>query len=610
MDIEIHFVYGFLILSILLFIFSKHSFWVYATIVGLSYLHYPKKQENISKPICNCEVLKVKKSNQFYQTFALCTQETRRFKALITWRSHQPKTSEVYQIEAPINELKENILPNEFSYKNYLQKQNINHRISVWNPSQFKLIYAQNKWEIWRHNLHQKINKNWSRTLNKEELATLRAICFGDKSEMDKEKIGQFQQAGIMHLIAVSGLHVGVIYQSLFWILTYIFGKNHSRVWIKQTICLALLLFYGWICYFPASIGRSIFMFAFIFISYYSIRPIWNKYILFLSGFIWLILYPNQLWDLGFQFSYLATYGILLGGPILAKLSKSIKNKFLKYSFQLIGISIVAQIFLSPLLFYYFHQIPTWFLLFQIPAFVLIIYNLYAGLLSIILMFFTEASELILQTSKFSILILDGLLHSTKLLPIPFIKFPLGSLISVLSLACILLFLGRFIFQKRKGLFFAVLSTLLLVASESMIKYSKKTDKSKYFHKSNSSFGIITQNNNELFYLTETRSLSTKDSLKLSNYANYQNKKITILELPSSTDGNRSYVTSPLEANANNWVLFNYLDKFGLEDLNNINASTKNIWYISSYKEHRNSAKKLPYGITLIPDSVNWIYMH
>lgn len=201
------------------------------------------------------------------------------------------------------------------------------------------------------------------------------AITLGKKDGIDRETKNLFSMSGGSHVLAVSGLHVGIIYMILLWFAGFL-PKKRAVTIVSHIVTIVCLWGYAFICGLPASVVRSALMFSLISVSAILERRNVSLNTVFASAFIMLLYKPLYLLDIGFQLSYAAVISILLFYPKLYSILTS-KNKILSVLWSMICVSAAAQIGTLPLTVYYFHQIPTYSLLTNflvVPAAFLIIY--------------------------------------------------------------------------------------------------------------------------------------------------------------------------------------------------------------------------------------------
>jgi len=224
--------------------------------------------------------------------------------------------------------------------------------------------------------LLQKNNENWidkqlinvrnhlgnllEKELSGKNLAIAKALILGDKSYLDQETRNSFGATGAMHVLAVSGMHIGIISQLLLFIFQF-FSQFIQRKSAVFSIVL-LLWIYALLTGFSPSVVRAVFMFSVLMLAQEMGENFSAINTLFFTAFILALINPMVLYDIGFQLSYLAMLGIFtLYKPIAAWYST--KNKLLNYFWQGSAVGFAAQAMTVPLTLYYFHQFPNYFAL-------------------------------------------------------------------------------------------------------------------------------------------------------------------------------------------------------------------------------------------------------
>ena len=199
-----------------------------------------------------------------------------------------------------------------------------------------------------------------------EEVALLKAVCLGDRSMLTDELRQAYASAGGMHLLAVSGLHVGLIW----WVLQYMTGwismifKDEKQ---RTVMVVFLLWFYAFLTGFSSSVCRSVTMFTF-----FSANRMMGQRInplngILVSAFFLVLIEPIRMMDVGFQLSYVAIIGIVTLHPLIRKLVRT-KNRMLRWAWEATSVSLAAQLTTAPLVVFYFHQFPLYSLLTSLVA--------------------------------------------------------------------------------------------------------------------------------------------------------------------------------------------------------------------------------------------------
>lgn len=195
----------------------------------------------------------------------------------------------------------------------------------------------------------------------KDRLGIAEALLIGYTQDLDKDLVQAYSNTGVVHVIAISGMHLGLIYILLLGIFKRIPYLKRAK-WIQLLLTLAVLWLFSLLTGASASVLRAAVMFSCIGTGKLLLRQanVYNS--LAASAFILLCYDPFYLWDVGFQLSYLAVIGILLFQSPLYHLFY-IKNKWVSKVWELMAVSLSAQVFTFPVCLYYFHQFPNFFLL-------------------------------------------------------------------------------------------------------------------------------------------------------------------------------------------------------------------------------------------------------
>lgn len=201
----------------------------------------------------------------------------------------------------------------------------------------------------------------------KDELGIAEALLIGYTNDLDKDLVQAYSNTGVVHIIAISGMHLGLIYVMLVWLFARIPLIKNSK-WLQAVLILASLWLFSLLTGGSASVIRSAVMFTFITLGktlFEKKSSIFSS--LAASAFVMLCYNPYYLWDVGFQLSYLAVTGIVIFQKPIYNLLY-VKNKWVNKVWQLTAVSLAAQILTFPVCIYYFHQFPNLFLITNVIA--------------------------------------------------------------------------------------------------------------------------------------------------------------------------------------------------------------------------------------------------
>ncbi|MBL0145807.1 MAG: ComEC family competence protein [Chitinophagaceae bacterium] len=259
--------------------------------------------------------------------------------------------------------------PGAFNYQRYAAFQQIFHNVFLkdkdWIITSDKRINRFKQFiYMGREKVLSALQKNIGN--NKDELGIAEALLIGYTNDLDKDLVQAYSNTGVVHIIAISGMHLGLIYVMLVWLFGKLPGIRKSNL-LQVVLILSCLWVFSLLTGASASVLRSAVMFSCIAIgkNFFKQASIYNS--LAASAFILLCYNPYYLWDVGFQLSYLAVVGIIIfQKPIYNSIY--IKNKYANEVWKLVAISIAAQLLTFPICIYYFHQFPNLFLLTNILA--------------------------------------------------------------------------------------------------------------------------------------------------------------------------------------------------------------------------------------------------
>lgn len=200
-----------------------------------------------------------------------------------------------------------------------------------------------------------------SLNLTNEEYSLLSALTLGYKDSLSDDIKQSFRVTGTSHVLAVSGMHVGIIYGAIFFIFS-LFPRSKKHLKIQQTIIILVLWCYAFITGLSPSVIRAVIM-----LTIFCISNIYNRRgstynTISLAAFLILLINPFYLFDIGFQLSFAAVLSICFFYPILSRLL-DVKKKYLKPIWNLFTLSVAAQIGTFPICIHYFGTFPTYFFL-------------------------------------------------------------------------------------------------------------------------------------------------------------------------------------------------------------------------------------------------------
>jgi competence protein ComEC len=377
-------------------------------------------------------------------------------------------TGMIYKNKKPFN-------PNLFDYSSYLENQEIyaqvytkNNQISIGNHDSSLWSFFSNFRETIITNLKHSAISN-------EELNVLNALILGQQQDISADVLKDYQYAGAVHVLSVSGLHVGFILMFITFLLKPI-GNSRKGSLLKLTIIVLSLWSFAILAGLAPSIVRSVTMFSFVAIGMHLRRTVNIYHTLIVSMLLILLFKPSFLFDVGFQLSYLALFFILWLQPILSQIWQP-KNKIIMYFWDTITVSFAAQIGAMPLSIYYFHQFPGLFFVTNLLILPLLGIIMAVGVIAILIATFHTVPFWIAKPLEYLIVLLNAIIHRVAALDyfvirnISFSKEMLWC--SYLAIVLIIFWLK---FPKFKQLAIAFLSIILL---QSIFIFQKQQTQNK-----------------------------------------------------------------------------------------------------------------------------------
>lgn len=268
----------------------------------------------------------------------------------------------------PLKEIMNTGNPGSFDYKQYCLFKGITHQVYL-NKTDFILL-PEKETDFLQQFIY-KTNQQVIRILKtyitgNRENGLAEALLIGYKNDLDKDLVQSYTTTGVVHVIAISGMHLGLIYGILL-LLTKPLKRLKSALFIRLVVILSGLWIFTLMAGGQPSVLRSAVMFSVIAVAEPITRrtSIYNT--LALSAFVLLCINPFWLWDAGFLLSYSAVLSIMLFFQPIYRLIK-FENRLIDSIWKLIATTIAAQILTMPVSVYFFHQLPLLFLLTNIVA--------------------------------------------------------------------------------------------------------------------------------------------------------------------------------------------------------------------------------------------------
>jgi len=453
-----------------------------------------------------------------------------------------------------LNFIESNRNPNQFDYTNYLNLNQINFQVflstedfvSTGNNSGNWLIAFSQKM---RQKLYSYLEQNG---VEGKQLKVASALLLGYKENLDKDLQKSYASAGAMHVLAVSGLHVGILYLLLSRILSLIKRVKQTRFLVALLI-ISCLWFYAIMTGLSASVMRATTMFSFIVIGDKLMNQkvsIYNT--LAVSAILLMVFNPYIIYQVGFQLSYAAVVGIVYLQPKLNRLFYS-KYKIVRAIWAITCVSIAAQIATFPLSLHYFHQFPTYFFisnLVVIPAAFLVFY---LGVFLFVSAPFGGVSLVIGKLINGIIWVLNQAVYLTEDLPKSVLKEIEFSVFETYLLYLITItFLVSFYNRKIKTLYLGF-SFILLFIGLQLFQHFNSTQQEYLTFYSINKYSALDYTIGNTSYFLASKELQEDWSMMLFNVDNHWNSHNILNKIQLNFD------SLPTDTSFNNLMIYNGL---------------------------------------------------
>ncbi|MBU2927637.1 ComEC/Rec2 family competence protein [Winogradskyella psychrotolerans] len=431
-------------------------------------------------------------------------------------------SAELNLIQKPLN-------PHQFDYSKYLELQQIYHQLYLNLSTILQLSDSKSTIYGYADALRTKINAKLIEAGFKDDaLSIMNALLLGQRQTIDKTVYNNYVNSGTIHILAVSGLHVGIILIILNFLFKPLLYLKYGHV-IKPFILVSILWSFAVIAGLRPSVTRAVTMFSVITIAMHLKRRtnIYNT--LVISAFLILLFKPTFLFAVGFQMSYLAVLSIVSIQPMIYKLWQP-KYWIIDQPWQIFTVTLAAQVGVAPISLYYFHQFPGLFFISNLVVIPFLGLILGFGMLVIALALIDFLLKPIVDTYSFIIDTLNGFIawvaqfESFLLRDIPFTIFQV-----ITSYLIIATLVQTYKFRNFRWLAMSLIAIISLQSVTFYNKYKAQSHEFIIFNKSR--YSMIGFKDNQK--LTVAHNL---DSAKLNSDYAIQNYKIGEAIIDLDTD--------------------------------------------------------------------------
>ncbi len=409
--------------------------------------------------------------------------------------------TDMQEIDGPVS-------PYQFDFKKYLYYQGIQLQVFAKLHDVRKLSAPNRNLKIGILKIRQfLVGKLNCPNINKRERAVASSLILGFTGNLDPELRNSYAIAGVMHILSVSGMHVGIVYCFLLYLLFFM-NKTQKLKIVRSVLIILGIWFYALVTGFSPPVIRSAAMFSF-FAAGQAINRNSNGFnTLAASAFVILLFNPFQITDMGFQLSYTAIAGIMIFyNPIYNAWSPV--HWFADKIWALISVSLAAQIGTLPLTLFYFHKFPTYF----IPTNLLIVPLsggiIYAGLILLIFSFWSLAVSLISIIFNYLLTILNWLVIHVECLPGASIQGIYLNIPETLVLATMILVAAVWIKNKVNILLIVFLASILCFAALKTTRFiTNEKQKTLIVHNTKGYIALSLIHNHEWLLLADSGIIS------------------------------------------------------------------------------------------------------
>ncbi len=485
----------------------------------------------------------------------------------------RPQYGDIFLIKNMPQEIDPPKNPEEFDYRQFLHNKGIYAHHFLWQKEYLQIGHEPPSDILniaYRANMYaDSVFKTHLKTLN--EYAITNAMVVGTRDDIDSDLLNAYSASGAIHVLSVSGMHVGILLIVLRLIFSSIKDRGNYGRWSFTIIVLIILWTYAVFTGLSSTVLRATVMFSFIQIGT-TINRQHNIYnILAISALLLLCYNPYWLADVGFQLSYLAILGIVYLHPYLNQLINP-TNPLIRILWEGTIVCFAAQLFTAPLSIYYFHQFPTYFLIAN-PFVAFFSFGILpVGLLLLLFSWVPVVADVLAFILKWSCLLLNETIFTIEKLPLSTIKGFSISLPELLAwYGIIFLIIAFFRHSELKYLRVSVFLLIGLAMVNMYEDYQQSQQKELTFHFIPKQSGISVIEGKSVAFIADSgvvdnqkiynfhlknyydrQGVSNQNLLNIGTYTNkqgmtfldFEGKKIVWLQKPfkGSLQGKANYV--------------------------------------------------------------------
>ncbi|RPG36266.1 MAG: ComEC family competence protein [Muricauda sp. TMED12] len=461
--------------------------------------------------------------------------------------------------------------PHQFDYKSYLEKQGIQHQIRTDFASIITKVSAHKTlFGVASKFREHIISKLKEKDFGAEEMGVIQALLLGKRDDISENTYNNYKNAGAVHILAVSGLHVGIILFLLEFMLSPLEGLPKGKT-LKLITVVLLLWGYAFVAGLSPSIVRAVTMFSFVAYALYLNRPTNSFNIIALSMLFIVLVKPLFLFQVGFQLSYAAVFAIVWIYPKLQKLWFP-ENIIIRKTWQLLSVSVAAQLGVLPISLFYFHQFPALFFISNLLVIPFLGLILGSGILVIILALIDSLPQFVVDNFNWTIKMMNSVIgwvakqegFIIKNIPFDSVQLLLGCLI----ITALVVFLSKPKWKAVLVLFGGIIAFQSWIIWNQVQLYQKevvilahRSRNTVLLNQLGDSLSIITSDSANIGTIATNYAIAERiqniDTVQLKNSYQIGQKKLFVLD---------SLAILPLEEQLD-YLLLTQSPKFNLERL-------------------------------------------
>jgi len=405
--------------------------------------------------------------------------------------------------------------PGAFDYMKYMATNNVYHQVYLTTIS-WEIMEEPHGFNLFRE--ANTISRKFVSILNENglkgrEFAVASALLLGQNDMLDNETLQAYSGSGVMHILSVSGLHVGVIFIAINFLLAFM-KKSSLLIFVKTTIILLIIWAYAFLTGLSPSVMRAAAMFTFISIGNASKRNVHIVNSLSVSAIVLLLIDPLMINNIGFQLSYIAILGIVFINKPIAGLWHP-ANKVVAHIWGLIAVSIAAQIASAPLALMYFHQFPVYFIPANLAAIDISFLAILSGIAVLLTSFIPAVSNFFGIITNYLLFIMNYCVVYIEHLPHSVLHitsvFPKETILIYLILVSVFLL---FYLKRKEWLYLSLGFLLILSISFSLTGMKRQKQQKIIFYSSNKQSAIGLINGTQQILLADSMLLTNKTAVK------------------------------------------------------------------------------------------------